>query len=77
MIGSAKKLAIIAIVLLSASVAYAGDLKAVNQGQSGNNVHPAPLHGNDNALQHVANPTAREAISKEQEDKIRKLRPVK
>ncbi len=75
MIGFVKKSAFIAILLLSATFAYAGDLKPVHEG--GNNVHPAPLHGNDNALQHVTNPTAREAISKEQEDKIRKLRPVK
>ena len=75
MIGLVKSSTLIAILLLSANLAYAGDLKAVHEG--GSNVHPAPLHGNDNALQHVENTTARAAISKEQEDKIRRLRPVK
>lgn len=75
MIGFVKKSTFIAIVLLSATVAYAGDLRPAPSG--GNAIHPDPLHGKDNALQHVTNPTARDAISKEQEDKLRKLRPVK
>jgi hypothetical protein len=75
MIGLVKSSTLIAILLLSANLAYAGDLKAVHEG--GNNMHPAPQSGKDTALTHVTNPTAREAISKEQEDKLRKLRPAK
>lgn len=75
MIGFAKKVSIIAIVLLSASVAYAGDLRPAPSG--GNDMHPAPHDGKETALSHVTNPTAREAISKEQEDKLRKLHPAK
>jgi hypothetical protein len=75
MIGFVKSSTILAVLLLSATFAYAGDLKAVHGG--GTNVHPAPLHGNDQALTNVSNPTAIEAISKEEEAKLRKLRPVK
>ena len=79
MIGFVKSSTIIAIVLLSATFAYAGDLKAVHEG--GNNMHPVPQHGKVNALDHVTNDTARaainEAISREEADKLRKLRPVR
>jgi hypothetical protein len=82
MIGFVKSSTIIAILLLSATFAYAGDLKAVNPG--GTNMHP---DGKSNALSHVpvANETARTAIGEaiareeaiEEADKLRKLRPVK
>lgn len=82
MIGFVKSSTIIAILLLSASFAYAGDLKAVTPG--GTNMHP---DGKSNALNHVpvANETARDAISeaiareeaREEADKLRRLRPVK
>ena len=75
MIGFVKSSTILAVLLLSATFAYAGDLKAVHQG--GTNVHPAPQHGKDQALTNVNNTTAIEAISKEEEAKLRKLRPVK
>lgn len=81
MIGFVKRSTIIAILLLSATFAYAGnDLKAVHE--SGTNMHPAPGHGQATALTHVTNPTAVEAIGevgKEPKDKqqLRKLRPVK
>jgi hypothetical protein len=75
MIGFVKKSTFIAIVLLSASVAYAGDLRPAPSG--GNSIHPDPLHGKDNAMTHATNDTATAAISKEKEDKLRRLRPVK
>ena len=80
MIRFVKSSTIIAILLLSATFAYAAnDLKAVNQG--GTNMHPAPRDGKQNALEHVTNPTARdaigEAIAREDADKLRKLRPAK
>lgn len=77
MIGFLKKSAILVTVLLSATFAYAGDLRPAPQG--GNNMHPAPQGGKETALTHVANETAVSAISKEQEDKekLRQLRPAK
>lgn len=74
--GFVKSSTVIAILLLSATFAYAGDLKAVNQG--GTNMHP---DGKSNALNHATNDTARAAIgesmAREEADKLRKLRPVK
>lgn len=75
MIGFVKSSTILAILLLSATFAYAGDLRPAPSG--GNGIHPDPLHGKDQALTNVSNPNAIEAISKEEEDKLRKLRPVK
>lgn len=76
MIGFVKRSTIIAILLMSANFAYAGDLKAVHQG--GTNVHP---DGKANALNHATNDTARaaigEAMAREEADKLRRLRPVK
>jgi hypothetical protein len=79
MIGFVKRSTIIAILLLSATFAYAGnDLKAVHE--SGTNMHP---DGKSNALTHVpvANETARaaigEAIVREEARDARVLRPVK
>jgi hypothetical protein len=81
MIGFVKSSTIIAILLLSATFAYAGnDLKAVNPGAGGTNMHP---DGKSNALSHVpvANETARaaieEAIARKEVDKLRRLHPVK
>lgn len=79
MIGFVRSSTIIAILLLSATFAYAGDLKAVTGGGN-DNMHPAPGHGQATALTHVTNPKAIDAIGevgKEEKDKIRKLRPVK
>lgn len=75
MIGFVKRSTIVAIVLLSATFAYAGDLRPAPQG--GNNLHPAPQGGKETALTHVTNQTAIDAITKEKEDKLRRLRPVK
>ena len=78
MIGFVKSSTMIAILLMSATFAYAGDLKAVPAG--GNNMHPAPGHGQATALNNVSNTKALDAIGevgKEEKDKIRKLRPVK
>lgn len=69
-----KQSTFIAIVLFAATGAYAGDLKAVNGG--GSNATPAPQGSKATALEHATNPTAVGAISKEQEDKVRRLRPV-
>jgi hypothetical protein len=75
MIGFAKKSTFIAILLFSATVAYAGDLRPAPQG--GSNMHPAPQGSKDTALLHVTSQTAIDAINKENEDKLRRLRPVK
>jgi hypothetical protein len=80
MIGFVKSSTIIAVLLLSATFAYAGnDLKAVHEG--GNNMHPAPQGSKDTAVemvgQHAQSSAAIEAVSKVQEDKLRRLRPVK
>ena len=79
MSGFVKKSTILATVLLSATFAYAGDLRPAPQG--GNNMHPAPQGPSDPALQNgnVTNETAIAAISKEKEDKLklRRLRPAK
>lgn len=75
MIGFVKSSTILAILLLAATVAYAGDLRPAPSG--GNGIHPDPLHGKDNAVTHATNDTATTAISKEKEDKLRRLRPVK
>lgn len=75
--GFVKSSTIIAILLLSATVAYAGDLRPAPSG--GNAIHPDPLHGKDNAVTHATNDTATAAISKEKEDKLhkaRRLRPL-
>lgn len=77
--GFVKSSTIIAIVLLSATVAFAaGTLRPAPSG----GIHPDPLHGKDNAVTHATNPTARDAIgeaiarevSREEQDKLRILR---
>lgn len=74
--GFVKSSTIIAIVLLSATVAFAaGTLRPAPSG----GIHPDPLHGKDNAVTHATNDTATAAISKEKEDKLhkaRRLRPL-
>ncbi|HEV8645720.1 MAG TPA: hypothetical protein VGR01_09135 [Burkholderiales bacterium] len=79
MIGFVKSSTIIAILLLSATFAYAGDLRPAPSG--GNNMHPAPQGSKDTAVemvgQHAQSSAAIEAVSKVQEDKLRRLRPVK
>jgi hypothetical protein len=74
MIRFLKQSTFIAIVLFAATTAYAGDLKAVN---GGNSITPAPQGGKATALEHVSNQTAIDAITKEEDDKVRRLRPVK
>lgn len=75
MIGFVKSSTIVAILLLSATFAYAGELKALPRGAT--NVHP---DGKSNALGHVENGTARaaidEAIDREEARKAGVLRPV-
>lgn len=73
--GFVKSSTVIAILLLSATVAFAdGTLRPAPSG--GNGIHPDPLHGKDNALGHVVengNQTAYDAVDK---DKLRVLRPA-
>jgi hypothetical protein len=75
MIGFVKSSTIIAILLFSASVAFAAGDNLRPAG--GNNMHPAPGHGQATALTHVTNPAAVEAIGevgKETKDDKEKLR---
>lgn len=73
--GFVKSSTIIAIVLLSASIAYAAGDNLRPAG--GNAIHPDPLHGKDNAMTHATNDTATDAISKEKEDKLHKARQLR
>ena len=78
MIGFVKGSTIVAILLLSATFAYAGDLRPAPSGGGG--ITPAPQGSKDTAVQQVQNAnnqTAAEAVSKEEEDRLRRLRPVK
>lgn len=79
MIGFVKRPTIIAVLLLSATFAYAGDLRPAPSG--GNNMHPAPQGSKDTAIEmvtlHAQSPAALEAVTKERGDKLRRLHPVK
>jgi hypothetical protein len=73
---------VVAAVLLSATIAYAGDLKpAPNGGNDGNSVLPIPPVGSKDTgmdqRDENANDNAAFKSGDEDKDKIRKLRPVK
>ena len=84
MIGFVKRSTIIAILLLSATFAYAGnDLKAVHE--SGTNMHPAPqgskATGQEMVGEHAQSAAAEAAVNKTRDGQLRplndKLRAVK
>src|ERR1041384_6996617 len=54
MIGFVKKSAILAAILLSATFAYAGDLRPAPAGQGGDNMHPAPQGSKETGMGHAS-----------------------
>jgi hypothetical protein len=78
MIGFVKKSTILVAILLSATFAYAGDLRPAPGGQSGDNMHPAPQGSKETGMEH-ANENGLASVMKEKEenDKLRKLHPAK
>lgn len=79
MIGFVKRSTILAILLLSATFAYAGDLKAVHGG--GTSVHPAPQGSKETGKQmvseHAQSTAAVEAVNKTKDGKLRPLKDGK
>ena len=75
--GFIKTSTVVAALLLSATFAYAGDLKPVHENNAGGGVHQLPTP-NANA---IANANENAAFNPDRDpgsdkDKVRKLRPV-
>ena len=81
MIGFVKRPTIIAVLLLSATFAYAAGDNLRPAPSGGSNMHPAPQGSKDTAIEmvtlHAQSPAALQAVTKEREDRLRRLHPVK